>query len=360
MDIIPNNYIKKINKPIFVYDSFKTLICRNNLTVLNKYMDHDILDKLFLICTLNDYYDSNNNNSLLDYFSNIQLRISANNEKIVINIDLFLNYFILPSVGDEVIYIDKSQIQASEIVNHKYYELFQYIFTDEFNNKLLIIPICINFIINNLQLRSCNGSFDITVKNSNSYENVVEKDLSTQTIDFIKYPQLSKVVSRLFLTNNMSFTKSKDNNLSSFYPFITSTFTLWNFCIIRISKLGTSVDNYDNEILPCIKSITLHNIRNKTKNKYDVNDISIIRKNNYTNMYVFTNNEKYSIKKFIYNSSNLHYNYDSCLKESDYDNILMDGLFNNHDYCDIELDIETPNIPIKIKAFTYAYSYLHY
>jgi hypothetical protein len=112
----------------------------------------DILEKVFIIFGLHDDFNPENIDTLIDILGDTNFSISFGDSPIF-NINLSLAYFFADNANEDIIYIDKyqlgEQITRGEFdpSQHKYKYLLEKLNIVIKENKLLIVPLCIDVVI---------------------------------------------------------------------------------------------------------------------------------------------------------------------------------------------------------------------
>jgi hypothetical protein len=383
---IPKLCFREINKPKnFVKgDHFKNYYKESDLySKIDK--NNHILEKMFLIYELHDDFDTSNIDVLLDILSYEQLSIIIL-ESVIFNIDIGTSYFFAENNNDDILYIIKNdlieQIQMGQINidNHKYYDLINNIINDDIiSNKILIIPICMNIMMNELPLKYTGSTLSYKYKKSNKTIKQFVKNIliSSQTIDFclendyydhnnVRYYKNMYPIEKygffmngelLSLSNTIKYIDYIQSKLQ--YSFIITDMDASKYFTIKISPDYELIykNLWNSIVIPNITSICY--TTNGIDKKYNINEIAQIKKSKNCHMYVFSKNPDISIKNWMKNIGNLeliHKEYYTDFKICRIISNSINTKLKLHPYykLNITFNLEYDIIPIKITINIYS------
>jgi hypothetical protein len=362
-----NNFLRQINEP----SKFEPKNSINDIyfyQIKNIDKENKILEKIFMIYELHDDFDKFNINILLNLLSNTSFEIHSNS-MFYCNVNINDAYFFCDYNGDDIIYINQEELNYKISIGefnpneNKYCDMFRYLLEkNKYSNKLLIIPICTYILINYFPLMLFRTNVDLIYKSTTNkiFEFIKNIYCSTQTINInqnVKFGYLS-----LYCLNSSNYT----NKISKGVDLYSQSFKKSLFCFTQyiIITLKPDYEEIDSnllcdvcDLLPKINSV-IYNHSSNIFEKYNIEEIALIKKSPNSNIYCLPSNSSYSIKTLIKFSDN-----------DDVLNVIKTLHTINNDKIDyftkkesfkqtkfntsIQLTIETPKIPIIINFTEY-------
>ena len=355
-----NTCLRQINEPIKFEknNNYLSGLCYkiNNIDKENK-----ILEKVFMIYELYDDFDKFNLNILLNLLSYTNFKIdklSSSN----LNINLSDAYFFCDNNGDDIIYINqeelKYQISIGEInINeHKYCDMFGYLLEkNKYSNKLLIIPLCTNILMNYLPLMLSKYNIDLiyTSKTNKIFKFIKNIYCSTQTITLNKDVKFRLLVLSILINDNFQCKIPKGYDMS-IYSYLPSNPDLTKYIIMTLSPNYEEIDsclwNDAINLLPKINYVSYVVLyKDCESEKYNIEEIAVIKKSPNSHIYCLPANPNYSIKKMIEFGDDTDNFLDIINTDIFYTEIRSRKTCNS----EFIFNIDTPKIPIIININNY-------
>jgi hypothetical protein len=315
--------LRQINEPIYLDSNCAIIKCND-----------DILEKIFIIYELYDDFDVSNIDFLLDILSTSKMSLYLDNNldnNMLFQINLIMGYFFCDNTDNDIIYINQeelnNQIYTGEFnpKEHKYCDMFGYLFEkNKYSNKLLIIPICTDLIINLIPIRFLPG-IKIYYEKINKIASTFIKNthVSTQTINLQYLPKTHDKMEQfsfsLSIMSNKTYCDYIDigKDISSYqylldskydYHFVDSKYDYhFDYLIIKLTPNYELIDkelwSESVDMLPIINFIN-YGIANHDHSgtdwvSFQPNDIALVRKSKKFHVYTFPGNPYLSLKAQI-------------------------------------------------------------
>ena len=292
-----------------------------------EYINIDVLEKIFLVYELNNDFDKNNIDILIDLISDTSFSMYINNLTI-----FYINLALSCFFTNDITYIDTDelnyQIENGEcnLENHIYKRLIEYIIRDN-NKKFLIITVDIDKFIKSLFIKNMSySSFEYNYMVTNKKLLDFVKSISISEYGYIipkEYNLIKHIIIDIITIKSFTGIFNNNDNLSSFSPvYLQNISNKCKYFTIKISPDYKMIDkNFWSDaiyMLPNINSITF--TQNSIEQKLTQNEM-VVRRTKNCYIYIFTlKNDEYK----------QHYN-----------------------ECEITLNIDTPQIQILFNICLY-------
>lgn len=339
----------------------------------------DTLDRIFIVFGLCDDFNPENIDTMIDILGDSEFCIQIGGISIF-KCTLSIAYFVSDITNEDILYIDKSQLHEqieSGIFNpshHKYKYLLEKIDTDIKENKLLMIPICINVLIKNLPVRHYKYASTNFLYKYGDRKQIVSQFITNvyninQTIFFIGNKNRDISIDTTNKIEIYCLTYSEYTNFikpHSAIPQHIHCVRLQKYIIIKVmpdyEKIDESQWKYAVEQLPLINTIVYTTEENNTYDKsYTPNEIASVRRGKNCTLYALPGNPEVSMNGWISKAVKENLDGLKILHDKNYADTSRNVIYDETHFIytktraihDIIIHLEPSDIPVKLVVGSY-------
>ena len=240
----------------------------------DRFNSGDVLNKVFVVFGLRDDFNFENIDELTDMLGDTEFSIYIGGVRMA-DINLFIAYFFADSLGEDILYIDKQELNKKintgevDMSHNKYKYLLERLNIDVGENKLIVIPICLDMLIKNLPFKLCRyheicfhcsfGEEELSL--SVKYVNSLYAVCSTIFMNRAKM-EIIEDSGNAYLHYTSSVSRKFRTGVGITKPIHLYAYTAQKYAVIKISPDYSETDKSRSEItieqLPLIHTIVYH------------------------------------------------------------------------------------------------------